>query len=179
MAMPRKAHHFAPDMFLFLAYGRTERGSRYIAFPSFLSPCHPPPLPFSLTGLFNPLPSCPSKVKSCPTLAVLVKLYRALPPKFPPVPSTIASGVRCRERKDSGSAGGGVHVLLSFLPVSLRWPSGTDICAITLLTFSQCRAQSSGLFHSSCLGIPLHRMGAWAHLWTYVIALLPSLYSFT
>jgi hypothetical protein len=123
-----KAHHFAPDMFLFLANGRTERGHRYIAFPGLPAPCHPPPLPS-----LNPLPSCPSKIKSRPT--VLAKTYRAPPLKTPPVPSTIASGVLCRERKDGGSAGSGVHLPLSSLPVSLRWTSGPDICAISLLTF--------------------------------------------
>jgi hypothetical protein len=33
---------------------------------------------------------------------------------------------------------------------------------------SQCRAECSDRLHSSCLGIPLPRMGTWSHLCTYV-----------
>ena len=36
---------------------------------------------------------------------------------------------------------------------------------------SQPRAQCFDLNHSFCVGIPLPRMGTWAHLWTYVITL--------
>lgn len=72
---------------------------------------------FSHTGPLNPLPSYPSKIKSC-LLTVLAKSYHAPPLKAPPVPSSIASGVFCRERKYGGRDGSGVHVPLPSLASS-------------------------------------------------------------
>jgi hypothetical protein len=162
-------------MFLFLAH-RTPlyTPSRMTSFLSLSR--HP----FSPTGPLNSPPSCLSKVK-------LIKLRRrrTVPPKSyqrhrahrahplkTPVPSTIASGVVCQERRDSGSAGSGVHVPLSSLLVSLRLTSSTDGYMRECSThFSQRRAQSFGCLHSSCLGIPFPRMDTWAYLCTYVIAL--------
>lgn len=120
--VPSESHRFPPDMFLFLAYGRNERG--FISSKGFL-PSPPPTTPSLLQGLSILSPPWPSKVKSRP-IVLLVKPYRAPPLKSPPAPSTIVSGVVSQERTESGSAGNGVHMLLSLLPVSLRL---TDICA--------------------------------------------------
>ena len=98
----------------------------------------------------------------------MAKPYRKphAPPLKSPDLSTIASGVVCWERTESGSPGSRVHVPSSSLPVS-----GTDICARYSSHPSQRRAQCFGHLHSSCLAIPLSRMDTWAHLCTYVIAL--------
>jgi len=88
----------------------------------------PSPSPQSHKPL-NSLLSCHSKIKCRQTVQ---SHHGGLPPKVP-VPSTTASGVGCRERKDGGSAGSRVHVQLSSLPVSHPLTSSANICANPLL----------------------------------------------
>jgi hypothetical protein len=148
-------------MFLILAHGRTERGRLYSLFSVAFS-LSPSPHPSSLIWPLNPL-HWPSKAKSRPTIVTAqAKSYRAPPPLKlkAPVPSTIVSGVVCRERRGRGSAGGGAHAPFSSLPVSLRLTPGTDICANPPLTF-----RIAGL-NALVLFIPL----AWAshfHEWAH------------
>ena len=91
----------------------TERG-RYIPFP----------WPLPLVPNSHPRPRLSQSAGILALDDQLAKCYRAVASNAP-VPSATTSGVVCWQKKDRGSAGERVHVPLSSLLVSLRFPLGS------------------------------------------------------